>query len=585
MHDADLGALRGRLARRIGRDFVVLGATPLAFVWWQVAQGGYLLPNAAILSAGFAACAWAALGAAGAMTRVALVLGGCSIVPIVSSVTPGLGPGAAGGAAVVCVFAAFLTGPRPTVGVLAGYAVWFLAVGALHRSAPAVSERGLWILDAAQATNWTRAFLTLAAFALVSLPALVEHLRALTAATRRKQQLLVAAVEEEQKRAQATAERARAEAEQRDATGLNVLGLVGGGFAHRSGNLLQAIRTEIELLATSSSVVRGELVEQGLRDMAEAVGAAATVLQRLVGMAGRDIGAPDRRLDLAEFAQTTKRQLGKLEGIDVVVRVEPCPAAGVDGSALHGVLLNLALNARDSMPAGGVLTLAARRATDAEERETGCQAALDVADTGRGMDGAILGRLFQPFFTTKGIAGTGVGLSAARRVLEAVGGQMRVASAVGKGTTFTLLLPAAGDAPAPARASSPPAPLASGEALVLVVDDDPAIRRGWRAVLLRHGLEILEAASVDEALSLVRSHRIALAWMDAEMPGSPTRDLIEELRRTQPNARLVVCSGLVEEDLLRRDLRAGEIEFVAKPCPLPVFVDRVFAAVRAFSPS
>ena len=110
---------------------------------------------------------------------------------------------------------------------------------------------------------------------------------------------------------------------------------------------------------------------------------------------------------------------------------------------MHGVLLNLVLNARDAMPQGGTVTLTARRATRAEANATGCACAIDVADTGTGMDEATLACLFHPFFTTKGSAGTGIGLKAARRALEKAGGRIQVASAPGCGTTFTLLLPAA----------------------------------------------------------------------------------------------------------------------------------------------
>jgi DNA-binding NtrC family response regulator len=119
---------------------------------------------------------------------------------------------------------------------------------------------------------------------------------------------------------------------------------------------------------------------------------------------------------------------------------------------------------------------------------------------------------------------------------------------------------------------------------VLVVDDDPAVRRAWQRALTSHGFHALEARDVDEAIRLIQGNRVVLAWMDAVMPGRPTRDLVAELRRLQPDAKQVICSGHVGEELLRRDLRAGELAFVAKPCPLAVLLEHAHRAAAASGP-
>jgi signal transduction histidine kinase len=181
--------------------------------------------------------------------------------------------------------------------------------------------------------------------------------------------------------------------------------------------------------------------------MKDSISDAAAVLLRLVPSSPDD--GPTPTLDLAELVTSARRQLRKVPGVDLVVHAEPGLRARVDPALIHGVLLNLVLNARDAMPEGGTVMLTARRATRAEAHATGCPCAIDVADAGSGMDEATLACLFHPFFTTKGPAGTGIGLKAARRALEKAGGRIQVASTLGRGTTFTLLLPAA-----PSRAAS-----------------------------------------------------------------------------------------------------------------------------------
>jgi CheY-like chemotaxis protein len=319
--------------------------------------------------------------------------------------------------------------------------------------------------------------------------------------------------------------------------------------------------------------------------MAEAVGASAAVLRRLVAMNGEARPPALEAMDLGEFAQAARSQLGSLRGVETVTRVQPGLRVLADASSLHGVVLNLVLNARDAMPHGGRVTLTARASTGAEETATGCSAALDVADTGSGMDDATLARLFQPFFTTKGAGGTGLGLNAARRVLDAAGAHITVASKPGKGTTFTLLLPNAPEAPSHTRQVLPTFAVPAGSASVLLVDDNAAARRGWAEALHERGFIVHQADSVDSALWVASSAPITLAWIDPAMPGRPARELLEALRRTHPRARLVVCSVLGMAPLAQGDLATDDIEWVPKPCSLSALLERAErAATRAASP-
>lgn len=626
MRDPDLRALRDRLARRFGRDVALLGAIPIAFAWWEVIHRAPQLWLAALaMSACLLASAAASLATMPPGVRVGLVLSVTACISMTLSVAAGLMPATGGGAAILCLLAAFLAGPRLARTLTGACVLWFLAVGAFHRIVPGVVRQGEIAADVTRPENWLRAFFTFLALTVVAMPALIEHVRALSRCTRTRRRLLAAALDEERKREEAAAARAHAEAARREVATLEVIEFMGEGFARTCGNLLQAIRTEVELIALPTSGSNGEntasskgsngdgalsarestgtefpsssestgngmaahspsnasLVREGVSEMVEAVKGAAAVLRRLDRHGEQYGGEAVGPVDLAEVAESMKRQLGKLDGIEIVTRTKDGVVAQADGPALEGVILNLALNARDAMPSGGTLTLAVRPASATEQRETHCVAALDVRDTGSGMSETTLSHAFEPFFTTKGATGTGLGLNAARRVLEAMGGHIRVQSALGKGTTFTLLFPAAGETARRPVTPTPPPRLTKGVP-VLIADDHPAVRRGWRAVLSSHEFSVLEAASVDEALELARAHPVALAWIDAAMPGRPARDLVDELRRTWPAVHLVVCSGLTEEELRRRDLRSGDLELIAKPCPIEVFLERVALAAADY---
>jgi signal transduction histidine kinase/CheY-like chemotaxis protein len=576
--DAAIAALRVRLARRIARQVVTLAVPPVALSCWQTRHGGHAVVSAAAGLVMLVCCAAAAFLDVRPRARTGLLLVGVAVVPIACSLSMGAMPGLVGGCALVWLLAAFLLGPRAALAVGLLLELGLLLVGAVHRADASWLAGSRALCDVEVASNWVRTTLSLLAITAVAVPAMVGHLRALGEANLRSRDLLAAVEREERKRAEAAAARARADAERRDNAGLNVLDAVGAGFAHRCGNLLQVVATEIDLLRARSAAPDRAFVRDRLADMAEVVGASAAVLGRLLGLGDRDATATLAPLDLGEFAFAARRHVCSLRGIEVVARVEPGPRVLADASGLYGIVLNLALNARDAMPLGGRVTITARPATEVEAQATGCGAALDVEDTGSGMDAATLTRVFQPFFTTKGPGGTGLGLNAARRVLEAVGGRITVKSRIGSGTTFTLHLPAAPEAPSHTRHVLPSIAASGSGAPVLVMDDNTDARRGWCAALRDRDFVALEADDVDAALSLARAHRVALLWMDPVTPGRAARVLVDELRRTQPRAHIVACSVMAGQGISREELRALGIEWIAKPCSLTVFLRRAARA-------
>jgi signal transduction histidine kinase len=449
MSDPETTALRVRLARRVATFTLSLGASPVVFMVWQVRSGPWtmqLAAGACVVTLTLAAvCAFARLSP---RVQGLILLGALLQVPLLTSLLCGMTPGLAGGAAVVWMLSACLLGPRAAMWLGAFLVSWLFGMAWLHGAFPTLLSRSDAFVDVRTWQNWARTSLTMSVLTAVVVPAMVCHLRALRDAARASARLLDQAHWEEFRRSAARAAQARAESERRDAAGLVLLDLVGAGIARRCGDLLQAIGAEVERLHLRSAGADAMEIE-AVRDMKDSVSDAAAVMLRLVPSSPDGGAAP--ALDLAELVTSARRQLRKVPGVDLVVHAEPGLRARIGPSLIHGVLFNLVLNARDAMPHGGTVTLTARRATRAEANATGCACAIDVADTGSGMDDATLACLFHPFFTTKGAAGTGIGLKAARRALEKSGGRIQVASALGCGTTFTLLLPAAPSRPATVR--------------------------------------------------------------------------------------------------------------------------------------
>ena len=235
---------------------------------------------------------------------------------------------------------------------------------------------------------------------------------------------------------------------------------------------------------------------------------------------------------------------------------------------MHHVLLNLCLNARDAMPAGGELFIRARRdASDASAAALGSGfCAIEVRDTGSGMDAATLAHAFEPFFTTKGKHGTGLGLSTVHGIITQSGGRVQLESTLGQGTTLTLFLPIAHELPS----AQPPAPArlrADPRSTILVAEDDDAVREVMVQALRDAGHEVLSAPDGDAAIELARRYRgrIDLLCSDGVMPGLATAELVSAFRQLFPRAPVLVCSGHVREDDLREKVETRDVHFLGKP--------------------
>ncbi|MBZ0122041.1 MAG: PAS domain S-box protein, partial [Sandaracinaceae bacterium] len=321
-------------------------------------------------------------------------------------------------------------------------------------------------------------------------------------------------------------ERKRLEAQLGKAQKMEALGLLAGGVAHDFNNLLAVILSGVQLVEGSGRL-DGEAADD-LRHVQEAANRAAALTKQLLAFGHRQ-PLDGARVELNEVIRSVKEMLRRLIGEPIALHVsleEDLPPVVTDRAQLDQVLMNLVVNARDAMPAGGTITITTRRRTlragEHASLSAGEYATLIVEDTGVGMAPAVLARIFEPFFTTKGPGkGTGLGLATLHGIVGQSGGAVDVRSAPGKGTTFTVWLPAAEGRADTARGrpdtTALPDPAGS---TVLIVEDDPQVRYVAVRILERAGIEVVAASDPGDALDRLRKlgARVSLVLSDVVMP-------------------------------------------------------------------
>jgi two-component system, cell cycle sensor histidine kinase and response regulator CckA len=383
-------------------------------------------------------------------------------------------------------------------------------------------------------------------------------------------------------------EQKRIEAEFLRAQRLDSVGALASGMAHDLNNALSPILMGIQL-------IRRQAQDSETREMLTVMEAnthrgADMVRQVLTFARGR--GGERELLNVGrlvrEMENIVRQTLPKSITVAAMVPPDLWPVLG-NSTQLHQVLLNLCVNARDAMPGGGELTLAAdnvelgpEEAKGMPEAAPGRYVMLLVSDTGTGIAPEILPRLFQPFFTTKGPGqGTGLGLSTLARIVRNHGGFVSVKSEVGVGTTFEIYFPRA-EAPTPQGAAAAPVglPLGKGE-LLLFIDDDRSVREMVGPTLTEHGYRVLSAANGAEALALLSQHEreVRLVLTDLAMPVMDGAATLEVMRARYPSLPVIVMSGSLDPGKER--LPAGVAGFLAKPFPLEQLLATIAEALRA----
>ena len=348
---------------------------------------------------------------------------------------------------------------------------------------------------------------------------------------------------------------------------MEALGQLASGVAHDFNNVLQAVQSGLEMIVRRpDDVARVERIASLAGDAA-ARGAAIT--GRLLSLA-RHGTLKSGPLYPAELLEDMADLLARLLGATVEIRVEAAdglPPLMADRAQLETVLINLATNARDAMPGGGLLTFSAMVVADPEHLAPGAYVAIAAADTGEGMDEATLARVSEPFFTTKAVGqGTGLGLAMARGFAEQSGGALHVSSVPGVGTTVRLFLPVANPrAPEDgalddgalagigragvglADMAEPCGAVATPERpgpLVLLVEDDPAVRTIMAEQLEEFGYGVLAAPDAAVGLALLAAHPdVAVLVSDLTMPGLDGVALIRAAQRIRPGLPAILVTG------------------------------------------
>jgi nitrogen-specific signal transduction histidine kinase/ActR/RegA family two-component response regulator len=336
---------------------------------------------------------------------------------------------------------------------------------------------------------------------------------------------------------------------------LQSIGALAGGVAHDLNNILTPI-------IMNASLLRETVTDPENREMINSVESCAhrgaDIIKQLLtfarGKPGVRAPLPIRHL-LNEMDKLIRETFPRNIRVRVNATRELWPVLG-DATQIHQALMNLCVNARDALPDGGTLSLAAANITLDEtfaettpEAKPGPYVCLSVTDTGTGIEPGHLDRIFDPFFTTKDVGeGTGLGLATVLGVVRGHGGFVRVDSRIGSGTTFDLYLPASPAAPAAPKIEPAAAPARGAGECVLVVDDEVSIRNGLRRMLNQHGYETLAASEGKEALRLFNRHRaeIKVVLTDMVMPGMDGPTLIRNLRELEPQLQVLGMTGLAE---------------------------------------
>ena len=381
-------------------------------------------------------------------------------------------------------------------------------------------------------------------------------------------------------------ERRHLEEQFRQAQKMEAVGRLAGGVAHDFNNLLTVVSGYSELLAHNPSL--DAKAQEAVTEVHKAAERAIAVTRQLLAFGRKQILAP-RPLDLTELVRDMEPILRRLlgEDIEMVTELAPhLPPVTADAGQLQQIVMNLVVNSRDAMPDGGTLTITtsdvpvdAATAAQQPSLQPGRYALLTVADTGCGMDADTRHHIFEPFFTTKEAGrGTGLGLATVYGIVVQSGGHIDVQSEPGRGTTFRVLWPQAGDgADATPATEPPPDAVRGGTETLLLVEDEESVRGLAARVLQSYGYRVLEARDGAEALQVAQgtSEYLHLLVTDVVMPGISGLELARRLGAQRPRLRVLYMSGYTDDAIVRRGVLAADAQFLPKPFTPEVLVRRV----------
>jgi signal transduction histidine kinase/ActR/RegA family two-component response regulator len=382
-------------------------------------------------------------------------------------------------------------------------------------------------------------------------------------------------------------ERRRQESEKMETVGRLV-----GGVAHDFANLLTLIAGYSDILL--QRVADKDPLRPELDEIRNAANRGARLTAQLLGFT-RGQAVERRPLDLNTVVTELDRMLRLIVG--ECVELDTGLATGLrrvlaDPGQMEQVIMNLILNARDAMPAGGSIRIVTENveigANTAPEHELqpGPGVMLSISDTGHGIDNEALQHIFEPFFTTKEPGkGTGLGLTTVHRIVRESGGDIWVESTPGRGATFRVCLPATGQGADRGETPAGPRAAGGGTETLLLVEDEDSVRRLLMHVLTRCGYQVLEASSGAAALEIFEAEgaKIDLVITDMVMPQMTGRELGERLEQARPGTKVIYMSGYTDDVLVRTGALGPGMSFLQKPLRPEVLAARVREALDAES--
>ena len=368
---------------------------------------------------------------------------------------------------------------------------------------------------------------------------------------------------------------------------MEAVGRLAGGVAHDFNNNLTVILGYAEL--SRLVAINGETFHEYLDQIIQAAEHSRDITQQLLAFSRNEIIAP-RQVDLNQLIRTTDKTLSRLIGEDVQLRLTMPPGIWpilIDPSQLNQIIMNLAVNARDAMPAGGTLHVETRNLRLDEiyclansEARPGEYVQMTVSDTGIGMDPETLGHIFEPFYTTKGVGkGTGLGLATVYGIVSQNAGFIKVYSEPGKGAAFALFFPRlVQESDAPDQAAHP---VASGEGSVLLVEDEANVRQMAQLMLRKAGYSVLVANSPPEALEICRRAEPGIDCLltDVIMPEMNGVELSEAVGKLRPGIGVVFMSGYTSDMIAHHGVLAPEVTFLQKPFDMNSLHQKVQEAI------
>jgi len=352
---------------------------------------------------------------------------------------------------------------------------------------------------------------------------------------------------------------------------LESVGQLAGGIAHDFNNILGVIMNYAEFVA--DELAPDSSAHDDVEEIRRAAERAAALTRQLLIFSRREVVKPEV-LQLAELVGEVENLLQRALGERIELRVaieRDVASIEADRGQIEQVLVNLAVNARDALPEGGMLLIEAENVVLDEEYADvhpdtvpGRYVRLMVSDTGTGMSQKTVDRAFEPFYTTKD-DGTGLGLATAYGIVTGAGGRIDIYSEVGFGTTVKIHLPATGAKPVTKRPAGQERQVGSGE-VVLVVEDEPDVKRMVERILTKAGYSVIGATRGAEAVKLLDAadQRVDLLLTDVIMPEMLGTDLVERGRAAHPGLRVVYMSGYSHEVLAPKALTENGA-FIEKP--------------------